>query len=168
MKDAELLAIVSDFVKRRPGASGLALLTAFATIVPSFEAHGILTPDQVIPIVAILTTDSEVPRDLLAFAASALSRPAAPSRDNEIDALYAELHALEASSADPAIEARFQDRLARLRELQGAEAREMAAFAERRRALPRGAADALFNDVHALLERYEHPPGSDRSSDEHG
>jgi hypothetical protein len=61
------------------------------------------------------------------------ARRATSSRDQEIEALYAEVHALAVATEarDPTNEARFQDRLARLRELQDAEVREMAAFAQR-------------------------------------
>ena len=58
IEDAELLDIVSIFVRRLPGVPGGALVTAFATIVPFFEAHGILRADQIVPVVAVLTSEA--------------------------------------------------------------------------------------------------------------
>ena len=93
------------------------------------------------------------------------ARALSPARDDEIDALYADVHALAAASAsgEPTADARYRERLARLRELQDAETREMAAFAERRRDVPRGAAAAVLDHVDALLEAHEHSSGSDRT-----
>jgi hypothetical protein len=87
------------------------------------------------------------------------------AHDDEIDALYADVHALAAASAggEPTADARYQERLARLRALQDAEARDMAAIAERRRNVPRGATVAVLDHVDALLEAHEHSSGADRT-----
>jgi hypothetical protein len=164
MNDAVDLVAIARLFQNIPRIS---LLTAFASIVPLCEAQGLLRHDQIRPILAALTTEAELPRALLGVSVDELFHT--EPREAQIDGLYAELHALAASSSgDPELTERYHARLARLRELQEAEAREMTAFAEHRRALPRGAVDALLGDVDQLLERHEHPTGSDRAGGKQG
>jgi hypothetical protein len=147
-----------------------ALLVAMATIFPLCEAQGLLHADQVRPILAALTSESEIPHELLGISREDIFHPAPPSREDQIEALYVELHeiAVSGTSGEPTTEAHFQERLARLRALQNAEADEMAAFARQRREVPVGAADALFAHVDTLLHRHENPPGSDDPGDSRG
>jgi hypothetical protein len=92
--------------------------------------------------------------------------PSAPSRADEVDALYAELNAL--ASSDGVDTADYQDRLARLRAVQEAEARDMAQIAEQRRQLSKGAASAVLRDIDALLGRPESPSGSNEPGSARG
>ncbi len=125
-------------------------LFALLAVLPLCLADGILSEAQVRPIVAY-TLDQIPPGDPL-FGLPVDELFPALSRTGEIDALYAELPLLAESAAlDPLQESRYQECLARLRELQEIEAREMTAFAEARRQLPSGAFAAEMLRVRALL-----------------
>lgn len=146
----------------------LSFLAALMAVAPAYEARGLLDRDKLRPIIAILARPSEVPHAALGLSVDDLFR--VPSREQEISALYAELRALAAADhgVDPARDARYQERLRRLRELQEEEAREMAAFAAQRRQLPLGSAESAFSRIDALLETHENAAGSDPSSDDRG
>jgi hypothetical protein len=162
MSDVDLVALAALF-QDVPRA---ALLAALASVLPLCEAHGILKAEQVRPILAMIADASELPRDLVGIPVDELFHASAPSRADEIDALYGELHAL--ASSDGADTAHYRDRLARLRSLQEEEARDMAQLAEHRRQLPKGAAAAALRDIDALLSRHESPPGSNEPGSARG
>lgn len=119
-------------------------------------AEGILTQSEVQPVMMQWVSQDPSSAPLAGIPLAGLSPAPVRSRSDEIDALYAELHRLaEAASDAPSQEANYQACLSRLRELQALEAREMLAFAESRRQLPRGALDGAMAQVRALLEAHE-------------
>ncbi len=83
---------------------------------------------------------------------------AAPER--EIDALYEELRDLAVASEED----RYRDALTRLRALQDAEARRMAAYFDANRPLRPDEAEAAISRAEALIAEHENPTPPDAAA----
>lgn len=163
MADPMVLGLLSSVFR---GMRTDALLASLTMLITIGEAHQIDIRERLRPVIAALPgPDAGLLREALGISSDELLREPAASRDEEIGRLYAELRGL-AVSADPADEARYRERLARLRELQEAEVRDMDAAFEANRLLPRGAVDADLARVDALLGEDDVSPVSDHPRDD--
>ncbi len=151
MSDDVLLAYARLF----EGVPWERMLSTLAIVFSVCLAEGILTASEVQPIAAQLLSQSSASVRPLGIPVEDLFPTPVRSRADEINMLYLEIHhlanAANAASVDPLQEANYQACLSKLRGLQALEADEMAAYAESRRQLPRGALDEAMAHVRALL-----------------
>jgi hypothetical protein len=139
-------------VRALQGISRQEVLRVLPLVLSFCLAEGILTESELQPIVANVITQIPASESLAGIPLAELFAMTRPSRADEIDALYSTAHSLaEAAREDPSQQILYQACLAKLRALQEMEADEMAAIAESRRHLPRGAFDAEMIRVKALL-----------------
>jgi hypothetical protein len=159
--------LADAIAKQFRGVAPATLIAAVVSVIALGDAHQMDLRERLRPFVAALPAEAGPLKLALGIGLDDLGEWSAPSRDAEIGDLYAELRSLAGGAAgEPGREARYRQKLARLRELQEAEAQEMSAAFEARRLLPAGTVDEVLARADAILQEHDASTRPDPTGDD--